>query len=904
MTANDFTLLKAAGGIRLTKKWKADGTLDAYGDVRNYRSRVVKVANVRELSALLLKIQSKPDVCHIRAIPKPEAERNLIETPEIEGHHRRTKELHDDGPQHALCGDIDGYKPTLYDPVLDPVGATEELIAEHMPAEFQGISFHVQLSSSAGRPENAGILKAHVWWWLTKPMTSAQLTHWASVTGVPLDKTAFRAVQVHYTANPVFEDGVVDPVPVRSVFAPGWLGDEVDLVLPENTDMILAAAGAGAGDGKTYPDARAKPGLIGAFCRAYTMDEIWDEYLPGQFERVPGSDRRVTWHLGGGSAEGCFVDSTGEWLVNTHNTSPHGERATNKWDLARVQLFGDRDTPEILRDNFDISALPSHQAMLAMVANDARVQEEMSRGEVLAREQTVEAASDWASQIAACVDEPALREICTGVAHDRGVDRVSREILAAAVQGKMRDLTQVKIPINVARGMVGVGRSVMAGAGGAWGAGGGGQLELPDLSPLGLPQETEGNVLALCEHQGIVVRYNVITKEDEILVPGASWSMDNRVAASLTHVRSECHRHEIRTNHLKKFITLVAERNLYNPAAEFILSRPWDGVSRAKAFYATIEEDTTKITVTLKQLLMRKWMISAVVAAMSPDGVSARGVLTFQGLQYIGKTRWIMSLVPRGLGLVKEGKAVDPHNKDSLEQALSMWLGELGEIDSTFRKSDIAALKAFITSQFDEFRRPYAEAKSQYARRTVFAASVNDEQFLVDPTGNTRFWVVPTLRAIHDHGLDMQQVFAEFYQLWLAGEVHWMSVPEMELLNDSNEQYSAPDPITEMLASHLDWDSYDRYDPQTYKWLQVSDVLRWIGSKNPTRSETILAGKALNKLNGGNHRKSHGTKLCAVPLQRKDVYVEDFFDEVSDRGNGAEDRGLVTEPSDPANALL
>jgi putative DNA primase/helicase len=376
MTPNDFTLLKAAGGTRLTKLWKADGTLDAYDDAKNYRSSVKTVASIADLSALLMKIQSMPDVCHIRAVPKPADERALIEAPEIEGHHRRTKALCDDGPRHAICGDIDGYRPSLSDPVLDPVAAVEEFVLEHMPAEFQGISFHVQLSSSAGRPENAGVLKAHVWWWLKTPMTSEQLTHWARVTGVPLDKTAFRAVQVHYTANPVFEDGVADPVPVRSVFSAGWMGDEVDLVLPENTDMILAAAGAGDPD-KEYPDARAKPGLIGAFNRAYTMDEFWEEFLPGQFERVPGSDRRVTWLGGNGAAEGAFVDASDEWLVNTHDTSPQGHRAACKWDQARIYLFGDRDTPEILADNFDVTALPSHQAMLEMTMKLPRVQAEL-----------------------------------------------------------------------------------------------------------------------------------------------------------------------------------------------------------------------------------------------------------------------------------------------------------------------------------------------------------------------------------------------------------------------------------------------------------------------------------------------------------------------------------------------
>jgi putative DNA primase/helicase len=46
----------------------------------------------------------------------------------------------------------------------------------------------------------------------------------------------------------------------------------------------------------------------------------------------------------------------------------------------------------------------------------------------------------------------------------------------------------------------------------------------------------------------------------------------------------------------------------------------------------------------------------------------------------------------------------------------------------------------------DKLRLPYARTDSEFQRRTVFAASVNPEEFLQDETGNLRWWVLPVTR--------------------------------------------------------------------------------------------------------------------------------------------------------------
>ena len=48
-----------------------------------------------------------------------------------------------------------------------------------------------------------------------------------------------------------------------------------------------------------------------------------------------------------------------------------------------------------------------------------------------------------------------------------------------------------------------------------------------------------------------------------------------------------------------------------------------------------------------------RWMVSCIAAVFNPDGVSAHGILVLQGDQYLGKTKWMKSLAPRELSVIK-----------------------------------------------------------------------------------------------------------------------------------------------------------------------------------------------------------------------------------------------------------
>lgn len=390
---------------------------------------------------------------------------------------------------------------------------------------------------------------------------------------------------------------------------------------------------------------------------------------------------------------------------------------------------------------------------------------------------------------------------------------------------------------------------------------------LPWTTSKGKPLKHIDNLRSICARLGVTIRYNVISKEEEILIPGKAFSLDNAANAAYAWLTSECSLFDFPTDKLGDFLTYLSDQNLYNPVAQWITSKPWDGQSRLAHLFATVtarNELNNPDTKNLKETLIKRWMLSAVAAAFSPTGVSAHGVLVFQGDQYLGKTKWFKSLVPADLGLLKDGMLLRPDDKDSVKQICSYWLVELGELDSTFRKSDIAALKAFITNDSDVLRRAYARKESKFARRTVFFGSVNPREFLHDPTGNRRYWTIECERLDHSHTLDMQQVWAEVYSLYQSGEGYYLTPDEMDQLNGHNEEFTSIDPVEERIQAGLDWGLPDTL----WRWDQVTTLLIDSGFDRPTRGDVSTAASIIRKLNKGQSKTIRGKRLLFAPPKK------------------------------------
>ena len=394
-----------------------------------------------------------------------------------------------------------------------------------------------------------------------------------------------------------------------------------------------------------------------------------------------------------------------------------------------------------------------------------------------------------------------------------------------------------------------------------------GAPNFPDLAKSG-PLSTVANIKALLDFYNITVSYDVIKKDMSISIPSMQFLKDTAKESRLTHVVSLAKQHRIPRGDIEEFVSYLANQNPVNPVARWITSQPWDGTSRLQAFYNTL---VTKASDTqLKETLIRKWMLSAIAAAFSPNGSPGSGVLVLQGAQYMGKTKWFKDLVPAELEITKDGMMLDPKDKDSVYQCVTNWLVELGEMDATFRRADIAQLKAFLTKDTDILRLAYGRKTSEFARRTVFFASVNPEDYLNDPTGNRRFWTIECEAIHHSHNLPMQQIWAEFYELWKKGESHYLTPEEMLKLNKHNMEFQTTDPFEEMYLERYYLGEETKGMEAVFK--SSLNILKSFGNNSPNRIEFSRLRATLAQLKVERHKQNGVRGYLVYP---KDILSSD-----------------------------
>lgn len=357
------------------------------------------------------------------------------------------------------------------------------------------------------------------------------------------------------------------------------------------------------------------------------------------------------------------------------------------------------------------------------------------------------------------------------------------------------------------------------------------------------PLNTEENMRFMLTAYGIKPAYNVIKKEEDYHIPGVKYSSTNTFNCSLTKIKSLCQLNGLAKENADDYIKLIADENPVNPIFDWIINTPHDATPRLQKFYDSILVKPGFPT-EMRDLLLRKWMISACAACDMDQGYIGKGVLVFQGLQNVGKTAWLRSLVSKELiDYVKEDVFLDPSNKDSVAMCLQHWIVELGELDGNFRKIDIARLKGFISSSRDVIRRPYDRKETKYNRKTLFFATVNKYDFLTDTTGNARFWVLPILDLI-DHDLDMQQVWAETFLLYMTGENWWLEPDQERQLSGLNEIHTQVSPIEELVRK-----CYSLQHARS-RYLTATDVLEEMGFMSIQQKQQTECGEILRELFG------------------------------------------------------
>ncbi len=251
------------------------------------------------------------------------------------------------------------------------------------------------------------------------------------------------------------------------------------------------------------------------------------------------------------------------------------------------------------------------------------------------------------------------------------------------------------------------------------------------------------------------------------------------------------------TSRLHGAVVAAAKANPFHPVRNWLGEQAWDGNRRIDTFLtrAMGAEDTQ-----LNRLLSRRWLIG-ICARVAQPGCKLDTVLVLQGVQGIKKSTTLRALCHDPSWF--SDTAVDLHSKDAYQQIQGKLIYEFAEWDS-LRRVDLTRVRAFLTSQVDHYRPPYARNAIDQPRTTVFVGSVNDLEFLVDPSGNRRFWPIHTGACYPDIVFrEREQLWAEAEAARVAGEAWWLDTSAERVLASTTGAFSANDPWEGMIVEWL-----------------------------------------------------------------------------------------------------
>ena len=223
---------------------------------------------------------------------------------------------------------------------------------------------------------------------------------------------------------------------------------------------------------------------------------------------------------------------------------------------------------------------------------------------------------------------------------------------------------------------------------------------------------------------------------------------------------------KIRINDYPKAFEALAQEQRYHPIKQYLDNLPeWDGVKRVDTLlHDYLGTDDNAYT----REVMRKTLCAAYMRIYHA-GIKYDTMPVLNGPQGIGKSTLLAKL--GGEWFNDNVSLLGIRDKTAVEGLQQGWIIELSEVDGGIRRSDIEAVKAFISRTDDRYRPAYGRALESHPRQCVFFGTANAESgYLSDPTGNRRFLNIPCRAGAEKHPWDLTD--EEVRQIWAEVRQH------------------------------------------------------------------------------------------------------------------------------------
>ena len=555
-------------------------------------------------------------------------------------------------------------------------------------------------------------------------------------------------------------------------------------------------------------DPRDNAGLVGAFCRAWPIDEAMAELLDSVYE--PFGEGRWTYTKGTTCGGACTYD--GLWLYSHHSTDPAMGHLWNAFDAVRIHRFGQLDAES--KDGTAVSALPSTKAMLAWVGSEPRTCA-MLDADLIAGMPGGEAAAAPAA--------PAS---------------LSDEDKAALLGIPVEEMRRLDASIETSDALVN---------------------ELPTEKRRTLQRAPNGNILGTRENLDIILtehpefkdalKYNIFTQgfscirkmpwskrklPDDPLGLGKAWS-DADLSGLLRYLerfRQEGWPKEM----VRDSLASLEESHAWSWGEEWLKKLKWDGVPRVARFCTDYLRADAATTDPAYLAAVGEYIWSGMAGRLASPGCQADMMPVLVGPQGLGKSSALQVMaLDRRLYASTTFASKDEVFSRKIVGKLVVDVSELRGM----RNRDVETIRERVTRRDEQWRRLYHEYESLYPRHCLLFATTNSEEFLSDPDGNRRYLPIPCGTCdIEKLRNDVLQLWAEGYAIWASRGIQWKEAER--LARGVHERYEVYVEDTGSVTTWLTENIENKIDPdRAFRLCELLDALGYPRSQHRAVEQSV-----------------------------------------------------------------
>jgi predicted P-loop ATPase len=312
--------------------------------------------------------------------------------------------------------------------------------------------------------------------------------------------------------------------------------------------------------------------------------------------------------------------------------------------------------------------------------------------------------------------------------------------------------------------------------------------------------------------------------------------------------------HPVSKDMVRDTVHYIGEQNKMDSAQEWLLSLKWDGVSRVANFMP-------RYMGTLDAAYERSvgvYLWTALAGRVMEPGCQADMCPILVGKQGIGKSRGIQAMVPDPSFYVEI--RLDEDDDDIARKMRGVLIGEIAELRG-LRNSDVDRIKAFVTRTHEKWTPKYMEHSTSFARRLVMIGTTNEDEFLSD--AENRRWLPVRTTGVNTAAIarDMEQLWAEAYEMWLANGIVWQEAED--LAKEARGEFETEDNWEHMVTRWIRETNAPHYTTSDILTLAIG-----VDARNATKAQEMRIGKIMRAMGFDRKQQRVNGKVTKVWIDK------------------------------------